>query len=161
MKTCMLTGSFDPFTVGHFDLVRRVVGVFDKVYVAILVNPLKKSTFSVDQRLRFIHAVLDGYDNVRVISYAGMTYDLARELNVDYLVRGIRAESDFRYEQEMAEYNLQEGGVDTICLMTNELKDVSSGEVRRRLAAKESLVGYVPDVCINLVETTYWSEVKG
>ena len=161
MKTCMLTGSFDPFTVGHFDLVRRVVGVFDKVYVAILVNPLKKSTFSVDQRLRFIHAVLDGYDNVRVISYAGMTCDLARELNVDYLVRGIRAESDFRYEQEMAEYNLQEGGVDTICLMTNELKDVSSGEVRRRLAVKESLVGYVPDVCINLVETTYWSEVKG
>jgi len=160
MKTSMLTGSFDPFTVGHLDLVRRVVGVFDKVYVAVLVNPLKKYTFSVDQRLRILHAALDEYQNVRVVSYAGMTYDLARELGVDYLVRGIRAESDFRYEQDMAEFNMQEGGIDTICLMTNALHDVSSGEVRRRLQAQESLVGYVPDVCIPLVEKIYWSEVN-
>jgi len=159
MKTCMLTGSFDPFTVGHLDLVKRVVGVFDKVYVAILVNPLKKSTFSVDQRLRIIHAALDEYANVRVISYAGMTYELAKELQVDYLVRGIRVESDFRYEADMAEYNLQEGGIDTICLLTNRLMDVSSSEVRRRLQARESLVGFVPDKCIHLVETIYWGEV--
>ena len=161
MRTCMLTGSFDPFTVGHYDLVKRVVGVFDKVYVAILVNPVKKCTFSVDQRLRIIHEALDEFANVRVISYAGMTYELAKELQVDYLVRGIRVESDFRYEADMAEYNLQEGDVDTICLMTNKLHDVSSSEVRRRLQAKESLVGYVPDKCIHLVETIYWSEIEG
>jgi pantetheine-phosphate adenylyltransferase len=155
----MLTGSFDPFTVGHLDLVKRVVGVFDKVYVAILVNPVKKYTFSVDQRLRIIHAALAGYDNVRVISYAGMTYDLAKQLQVDYLVRGIREESDFCYERDMAEYNLQEGGVDTICLMTNKLHDVSSGEVRRRLQAKESIVGYVPEQCIDLVERIYSAEL--
>lgn len=160
MKTCMLTGSFDPFTVGHLDLAKRVAKVFDKVYVAVLVNPLKKYTFSVDQRLRIMHAALDDIDNVRVISYAGMTYDLARELEVDYLVRGIRAESDFVYEKEMAEFNMQEGGVDTICLMTNDLKDVSSGEVRRRLAAKESLAGFVPDQCIQLVENYYWGEIN-
>ena len=161
MKSCMLTGSFDPFTVGHLDLVRRVAGVFDKVYVAILVNPLKKYTFSVDQRLQIIHTALSDFDNVRVIAYAGMTYDLAKELKVDYLVRGIRVESDFRYESDMAEYNLQEGGVDTICLLTNSLHDVSSSEVRRRLQAKESLVGFVPDSCIPLVERLYWSEVNG
>ena len=161
MKTCMLTGSFDPFTVGHLDLLKRVVNVFDKVYVAILVNPLKKYTFSVEQRLSFIHAVVDGYKNVSVIAFAGMTYELAKTLNVDYLVRGIRVESDFEYEADMAEFNMQEGGVDTICLITNKLTDVSSSEVRRRLQAKESLVGYVPETCIPLVEKTYWSEVNG
>lgn len=159
MKSCMLTGSFDPFTVGHFDLMKRVVGKFDRVYVAVLVNPVKKYTFTVDQRLRIIHAALRGYENVRVVSYAGMTYDLAKQLGVSYLVRGIRAESDFLYEQQMAEFNLQEGGVDTICFMTNNLHEVSSGEVRRRLEAKESLVGFVPEGCINLVEKIFWSEV--
>lgn len=161
MKTCMLTGSFDPFTVGHLDLLKRVVNVFDKVYVAILVNPLKKYTFSVEQRLAFIHAVVDEYKNVSVIAFAGMTYELAKTLNVDYLVRGIRVESDFEYEADMAEYNMQEGGVDTICLITNKLTDVSSSEVRRRLQAKESLVGFVPEKCIPLVENTYWAEVNG
>ena len=161
MKTCMLTGSFDPFTVGHLDLLKRVVGVFDKVYVAILVNPLKKYTFSVEQRLGIIHAAVDEYKNVSVIAFAGMTYELAKTLNVDYLVRGIRVESDFEYEADMAEFNMQEGGVDTICLITNKLTDVSSSEVRRRLQAKESLVDYVPEACIPLVENIYWGEING
>ena len=126
-----------------------------------MVNPVKKYTFSVDQRLRIMHAALAAYDNVRVISYAGMTYDLAKQLGVDYLVRGIRAESDFRYEAEMADYNMQEGGIDTICLLTNQLRDVSSSEVRRRLEAKESIEEYVPSACIDLVEKIYWGEING
>ena len=156
MKTCMLTGSFDPFTVGHLDLVKRVYKVFDLVYVAILVNPLKQYLFSVDQRLRIVKAALVDYDNVRVISFAGMTYDLAHQLGVDYLVRGIRTESDFEYELEMAEYNLNEGGVDTICLMTNQMQYVSSTDVRARLAKEESLEGLVPEPCLALVREFYW-----
>lgn len=156
MKTCMITGSFDPFTTGHLDLVRRVYKVFDRVYVAILVNPLKTYLFSVEQRLRIIKAALKDFDNVQVISYAGMTYDIAKQLDVDYLVRGIRTTTDFTYEYEMAEYNLQEGGIDTICLMTNRLQYVSSSDVRDRLQKELDLQGLVPDACLALVREFYW-----
>ena len=155
MKTCMITGSFDPFTNGHLDLVNRVRGVFDRVYVALLVNPLKQYLFTVEQRLQIAKTALADYDNVRVISYAGMTYALAKELQVDYLVRGLRTESDFTYELEMAEFNMQEGGIDTICLMTNGLQYVSSTDVRMRLESGEDLQGLVPDKCLALVRELY------
>ena len=155
MKTCMVTGSFDPFTLGHLDLVKRVCNVFDKVYVAVLVNPLKQYLFTVEQRIQLIKCALADYDNVRVVSYAGMTYNLAKELGVDYLVRGLRTESDFDYELEMAEFNMQEGGVDTMCLMTNRMQYVSSTDVRARLESGEELTGLVPDSCIAMLHEMY------
>ena len=84
-----------------------------------------------------------------------MTIDIARELGVDCLIRGIRSESDLEYEIEMSEYNLGEGGIDTVCFLSNNMSFISSTEVRRRIVAGESLEGFVPDNAIDLVKELY------
>lgn len=160
MRKCMITGSFDPFTSGHLDMVKRALKLFDKVYVAILVNPTKKYLFIVDDRIKIVKKAIEGLDNVAVVSYAGMTIDLARELGVDCLIRGIRQESDLGYEIEMAEYNLGEGGMDTVCFLTNKMSFISSTETRRRIREGEDLHGFLPENIIDLVGEIYKEGLK-
>ncbi len=160
MKKCMVTGSFDPFTKGHLDMVRRACKLFDKVYIAILVNPSKKYLFNVEDRIAIIRKTCEGLENIAVISYAGLTINIAHELEVDCLIRGIRSESDLDYEIEMSEYNLGEGGVDTVCFLSNKMSFISSTEVRRRIVAKESLEGFIADNSIELVEELYERHIR-
>jgi len=160
MKKCMLTGSFDPFTKGHLDMLKRACKIFDKVYVAILVNPSKKNLFCVDDRIKIIRRAIEGLDGVMVISYAGMTIDLARELQVDCLIRGIRSESDLDYEIEMSDYNLNEGNVDTVCFLSNNLSFISSTEVRRRIKEDEDISDLVPENCVELIKQLYKEGVR-
>ncbi len=156
MKSCLVTGSFDPFTLGHLDIVKRAAKLFDKVYVAILVNPLKKSVFSVDDRLRIAKKSTEGLDNVRVVSYAGMTADLAKELDVKYLVRGIRNDDDYAYEHEMAEYNYINGGIETVFFFNDiKLDKVSSTEVRIKLECGEDIKKLVCKEASALIEELY------
>ena len=156
----MLTGSFDPFTKGHLDMLKRAKKIFDKVYVAILVNPEKKQMFCVDDRIKIIKRAIEGMDGVLVVSYAGMTIDLARELQVDCLIRGIRSESDLTYEIDMSDYNLNEGGVDTVCFLSNNLSFISSTEVRRRIKAGEDISGLVADNTVELIKRLYEEGVR-
>ena len=152
----MLTGSFDPFTKGHLDMLKRALKIFDKVYVAILINPAKKSLFCVEDRIQIIRRAIEGLEGqISVISYAGMTIDLARELQVDCLIRGIRSESDLSYEIEMSDYNMGEGNVDTVCFLSNNLSFISSTEVRRRIREKESIEGMVPEGTAELIRYLY------
>lgn len=160
MKKCMVTGSFDPFTKGHLDMVRRACKLFDKVYIAILVNPSKKYLFNVEDRIAIIRKTCEGLENIAVISYAGLTINIAHELEVDCLIRGIRSESDLDYEIEMSEYNLGEGGVDTVCFLSNKMSFISSTEVRRRIVAKEHLNGFIADNAIELVENLYERHIR-
>lgn len=160
MKKCMVTGSFDPFTKGHLDMVRRACKLFDKVYIAILVNPSKKYLFNVEDRIAIIRKTCEGLENIAVISYAGLTINIAHELDVDCLIRGIRSESDLDYEIEMSEYNLGEGGVDTVCFLSNKMSFISSTEVRRRIVAKEPLEGFISDNSIDLVEELYERHIR-
>lgn len=160
MKKCMVTGSFDPFTKGHLDMVRRACKLFDKVYIAILVNPSKKYLFNVEDRIAIIRKTCEGLENIAVISYAGLTINIAHELDVDCLIRGIRSESDLDYEIEMSEYNLGEGGVDTVCFLSNKMSFISSTEVRRRIVAKEPLEGFIADNSIDLVEELYERHIR-
>ena len=160
MKKCMLTGSFDPFTKGHLDMLKRAIRIFDKVYIAILVNPAKKNLFNVEDRIAIIRRAIEGMDGISVISYAGMTIDLAKELQVDCLIRGIRSESDLTYEIEMSDYNLNEGEIDTVCFLTNNLSFVSSTEVRKRIRNGEDLSGLVPDNTIDLIKKLYEDGVR-
>ena len=155
MKKCMLTGSFDPFTKGHYDMLQRALKIFDKVYVAILVNPAKKSLFCVEDRMKIIRQAIGENSSVSVISYAGMTINLAKELQVDCLIRGIRSESDLDYEIEMSDYNLNEGAVDTVCFLSNNLSFISSTEVRRRIRENEDISDMVANDTQELIMQLY------
>jgi pantetheine-phosphate adenylyltransferase len=101
----MYPGTFDPITLGHEDLVRRACRLFDKVVVAIAANPGKEPMFSLEERVELAQSVLSGLSNVEVSGYQGLTVDFARENNLQVIVRGLRAVSDFEYEFQLANMN--------------------------------------------------------
>ena len=102
----MYPGTFDPITLGHEDLVKRAVRVFDKVVVAIAADPgSKEPMFSIDERVELARTALAGDDNVEVRRYGGLTVDFARENDLSVIVRGLRAVADFEYEFQLATMN--------------------------------------------------------
>ena len=102
MKILLFPGSFDPFTRGHRDIARRAAKVCDKLYVAVMENKAKDALFSIEEREQLVRLSLANYDNIEVISSSGLLVDLYRQLGCCAVVRGIRSESDFRYEAELA-----------------------------------------------------------
>jgi pantetheine-phosphate adenylyltransferase len=101
----MYPGTFDPITLGHEDLVRRACRLFDKVVVAIAANPSKEPMFSLDERVDMARSALDNFENVEVTGYEGLTVDFARQHDLQVIVRGLRAISDFEYEFQLANMN--------------------------------------------------------
>jgi len=101
----MYPGTFDPITLGHEDLVRRACRLFDRVVVAIAANPSKEPMFSVDERVELARTVLADFENVEVTGYGGLTVDFARQNDLQVIVRGLRAISDFEYEFQLANMN--------------------------------------------------------
>ena len=102
MKILLFPGSFDPFTRGHRDIARRASKVCDKLIVAVMENSAKTTLFSPEERVELIKLSLANYDNIEVISSSGLLVDLYKQLGCCAVVRGIRSESDFRYEAELA-----------------------------------------------------------
>ena len=102
MKTLLFPGSFDPFTRGHRDNARRAARVCDKLVVAIMENSAKTTLFTAEEREELVRLSLANYDNIEVISSSGLLVDLSKQLDCCAVVRGIRSESDFRYEAELA-----------------------------------------------------------
>ncbi len=105
MKTAIFPGSFDPITLGHLDVLNSALKLFDKVIIAVGNNVLKKSLFSVEERLEMIENATREISNVEIISYKGLTIDLCRELNVNFIVRGLRTTTDFEMESVVAQAN--------------------------------------------------------
>ena len=125
-------GTFDPFTNGHEEIVRRAAAVFGRVVVAVAANPKKQPLFNVEQRIDQITNILDDLPDVTVLGYEGLTVDFARKHNVGVIVRGLRAVSDFEYEFQLATMNRHlESKVETVFLTpTEEFMFVSSTLVR-------------------------------
>lgn len=105
MKIFIYPGTFDPFTNGHVDIARRAVSICDKVYVAILTNSTKKVAFSVEERLEMARISLAGIANIEVEAFDGLLVDYFKIKNASAVVRGLRSESDFRYEAELSAAN--------------------------------------------------------
>ena len=103
--SAMYPGTFDPITLGHEDLVRRACRLFDKVVVAIAANPSKEPMFSLDERVELARTVLADFNNVEVTGYEGLTVDFARQHDLQVIVRGLRAISDFEHEFQLANMN--------------------------------------------------------
>ncbi len=101
MKTFIFPGSFDPFSLGHLDIAKRAAQLCDKLVVAVMINRAKKSMFTVEERVEMAKICLQDIPNVEVVSRETLMVDLYKELNASAVVRGLRSESDFRYEAEM------------------------------------------------------------
>ncbi len=119
MKVAIFPGSFDPFTIGHADIVERALPLFDKVIIAVGENITKKPLFPLEERIEQIRKAFGKEPKVEVCAYKGLTADFAREKGAEYILRGVRCVADFEYERNMAEANRMLGGLETILLYTS------------------------------------------
>ena len=141
----MLTGSFDPVTVGHEDIIRRASSAFDDLRVVVFLNAEKPGMFSPEERLRFLSAVCAKYPNVRVDRDDGMVVDYVKREGISLILRSLRGASDLAYEMKMADYNRAHSGVETVFLSGDpSLSAVSSSEVRRRILSGEDYALLLP-----------------
>ena len=145
MHTCLFPGSFDPPTVGHIDLVRRASKLFDRVIVAVMINPDKKPLFTAEERVALIRRCTADLPNVEARSGMGLTLDMAREAGADVLLRGLRGEGDAVFESQLAAANRHVGGIDTVAMFTSpEYSYISSTIVRDVIRHGGDLKGLVP-----------------
>lgn len=146
MKIAVFPGSFDPITIGHVDIVKRSIPLFDKIIVAIGVNTQKKYLFSLDQRKDWIQKVFKDCPTVEVSHYNGLTINYCKEIGAEYLLRGIRSASDFEYEKTIAHLNhSMESGIETILMLSPpEYSSISSTIVREIILGKGDVSKFVP-----------------
>ena len=132
MTSAVCPGSFDPPTLGHVDVFARVAAMFDKVTVAVLVNPAKTGLFPMPERLELLQAVTRPWPNITVASFSGLLVDFCSDRKIPVIVKGLRGVSDFDYELQMAQMNRRLTGVDTLFLPTApEFSFVSSSLVKQ------------------------------
>lgn len=154
MRTCVYPGSFDPITSGHLDIISRIVDMFDRVLVTVLNNSSKQSFFTVEEKLDFLRKTTADFENVTVGYHDGLLVDFAKANNAPFIVRGLRAISDFELELQMASLNKKlYPDVETVFLMTNtDFSFVSSKMVKEIGTLGGNLQTLVPDVILDDVK---------
>jgi len=147
MKTALFPGSFDPITIAHVDILKRALPLFDKIVIGIGLNSSKQSFLSAEKRQEIVSAIFAGYDNVEVRLYEGLTIEFCRQLNVQYMVRGIRSVSDFEYERAISQINqTMMPEVETIFMLSKpEYSAISSTIVRDILRNNGDISKFLPE----------------
>lgn len=147
MKTAVYTGSFDPVTTGHLDIIERASSLFDHVIVCILNNSEKKcSLFSVEERVIMLKDAVSHLPNVEVDSDQGLVIDYVKKKGADVIIRGLRQISDFEAELQMAQANRTVGGIETMFLASNpKYSDISSTVVREFSKYGVAVKEFVPE----------------
>ena len=144
-RIALFPGSFDPFTRGHESIVMRALPLFDEIIIAIGVNINKQALTSMELRKQLIESVFKIEPKVKVITYTGLTAEVARELNANFFLRGVRLIQDFENEMNMAEVNREFSGIETVLLYTlPEHSHISSSIVRELVKYKQDVTAYLP-----------------
>lgn len=145
MRIAIFPGSFDPFTIGHHDIVMRALNLFDEIIIGIGHNYTKRETFPLRERLAAIQRIYDNEPRVRVEVYDGLTVDFAAQHNAQFILRGVRSTLDFEYERNIAEANKQLSGIETVLLYTRpEYAHISSTLVRDLHSHGKDISQYLP-----------------
>ncbi|MCR5388915.1 MAG: pantetheine-phosphate adenylyltransferase [Lachnospiraceae bacterium] len=153
MRVALYPGSFDPVTKGHLDIIERASRICDELYVGVLNNSSKKSLFSVDERVNMIKEITAHIPNVKVVSFAGLTVDFAKEINADIMIRGLRAVTDFEYEIQIAQTNRVEAPEIETVFMSTSLKYsyLSSTIVKEFASYGADISAFVPEALIDTI----------
>jgi len=143
-------GSFDPVTNGHLDVFTRAARIADEVVVAVLVNRNKAGLFSVDERMEILREVTAHLPNVRVDSFHGLLVDYCQEHDIEAIVKGLRAVSDFDYELQMAQMNHRLAEVETLFVSTNpQYSFLSSSLIKEVARHGGDVAGLVPQAVLD------------
>lgn len=145
MRKAAFTGSFDPFTVGHDDIVRRALPLFDRIVIAVGYNEHKQYMQPTEERCATIRGYYKDEPKVEVVAYNDLTVDFCQRQDIRYIIKGVRTLKDFEYEQEMAEVNRRLSGVETVCFFASpELSHISSTVVRELAHFGKDISGFLP-----------------
>ena len=145
MKRAIFPGSFDPFTIGHHDIVLRGLQLFDEIIIGIGHNINKRDTFPLEERINAIQHAFNSEPRIKVMAYDGLTVDFAAEQHAQFILRGVRSVQDFEYERNIAEANKQLSGIETVLLYTRpEYAHISSTLLRDLHAHGKDISPYLP-----------------
>ncbi|MFY0714813.1 pantetheine-phosphate adenylyltransferase [Seonamhaeicola sp. NFXS20] len=146
MKRAIFPGSFDPLTLGHYDIIKRGVTLFDEIIVAIGVNADKKYMFSLEQRKTFIEEAFAHEPKVKVMTYKGLTVDFCKEIDAEFILRGLRNPADFEFEKAIAHTNRSLSEIETVFLLTAARTSyIASSIVRDVIRNNGDYTKLVPD----------------
>jgi pantetheine-phosphate adenylyltransferase len=146
MRRALFPGSFDPLTLGHFDIIKRGVHLFDEIVIAIGINAEKKYMFHLDERKQFIEEAFKDQPKVIITTYEGMTVDFCKKMKAGFILRGLRNPADFEFEKAIAHTNRKLSKIETVFLLTAaNTSHISSSIVRDVIRNKGNYKLLVPD----------------
>jgi pantetheine-phosphate adenylyltransferase len=149
VKRIVCPGSFDPITFGHLDIVERASSIFDEVVIAVMVNKTKQTLFTVEERIEMTKEVTGKFPNVKVDSWSGLLVDYCKTNDISIIVKGLRAVTDFDYELQMSQINLQLQGVETLFLSTAPAHSFLSSSLVKEIASHGGDVSsYIPTILL-------------
>ena len=144
-RIALFPGTFDPFTLGHQSLVKRVLTCADAVVIAIGINEKKQTYYTLEQRVSAIRALYAEEPRVKLITYSGLTVDVAQQEQASFILRGVRSVIDFEYEKAIADVNRQLTGIETLLLFTEPAyAHISSSVVRELLHFGKDVSAFLP-----------------
>ena len=157
MKKAIYPGSFDPITFGHLDVITRSAKIVDQLIIGVLNNNAKTPLFSTDERVNMINKVIKDIPNVKAEAFSGLSVDFAKACNAQFIVRGLRAITDFEYELQMAQTNhIIDSSIDTIFLTTSlEYAYLSSTTVKEVAAYGADITNFVPASVASKIHEKY------
>ena len=146
-RKALFPGSFDPFTAGHLNILKRALTMFDEVVIAVGINQDKRGFFDMDKRLSIIRQATQGMEGVRVIQYSNLTFETCRQLGIRHIVRGVRNMIDFETERSIADANRRLAPeIETIIIPTaQEFAHISSSAVRDILKHGGDYSAFIPE----------------
>ncbi|MBP2830790.1 pantetheine-phosphate adenylyltransferase [Aquimarina sp. U1-2] len=146
MRRAVFPGSFDPITLGHYDIIKRGLTLFDEIIIAIGINADKKYMFSLEERKQFIEKSFIGEYKIKVMTYKGLTVDFCKQQQASFILRGLRNPADFEFEKAIAHTNRKLSEIETVFLLTSSGKSyISSSIVRDVIRNGGDFSGLVPD----------------
>ena len=153
----IVTGSFDPITIGHFEIIKKIALDYEEVYVVALINENKEYMFSLEQRKELIYKSISSIPNAIADAYGGLTVEYMHEKGITIIIRGIRDEEDELYENELAKKMKEcDENIETILIKcNNNLKHISSSLVRKKIVKGEKITGLVHSNIENLILDMY------
>ncbi|UJH68094.1 pantetheine-phosphate adenylyltransferase [Allomuricauda sp. SCSIO 65647] len=149
MRRAIFPGSFDPITLGHYDIIKRGITLFDELIIAIGINTDKKYMFSLDERKKFIEDAFADEAFIKVMTYEGLTVDFCKKVEADFILRGLRNPADFEFEKAIAHTNRKLSEIETVFLLTSSGKSyISSSIVRDVIRNGGDYTGLVPHTVV-------------
>lgn len=157
MKTAIYPGSFDPITLGHFDVLKTAACIFDKLIIAVLNNPKKSCYLPINERVNLIKETVKDIENVKVDYFEGLTVEYAKKMNAEVIIRGLRAVSDFEYEMQLSQNNRAlDSTINTVFLITKpKYNFISSSFVKEIHLMGGDISKFVPKCVCDYLKNEY------